>query len=86
MKARTWLSAAGLAAVAIVAALVGAARAQTPQTEPDFPRGRISGLVYADYYYNATGDPVHRYNATGADDRFRITSWTASPIDGWPLT
>jgi hypothetical protein len=67
MRARTWLSATALATVATIATLAGAARAQAPQTEPDFPRGRISGLVYADYYYNATGDPVHRYNATGAD-------------------
>lgn len=37
-------------------------------TDPDFPRGRISGIVYADYYYNVSGDPQHRYNlASGAD-------------------
>jgi YD repeat-containing protein len=38
-----------------------------PQTPPDFPRGRISGLVFADYYYNAAGDPTHVYDASGAD-------------------
>ncbi len=38
-----------------------------PSTEPDFPRGRISGLVFGDYYYNVAGDPRHAYNAAGAD-------------------
>ena len=36
-------------------------------TDPDFPRGRISGYMFGDYYYNATGDPVHHYSAAGAD-------------------
>ena len=62
MRARTWL-----AAVAALAALSGTAAAQTPATEPDFPRGRISGLVYTDFYYNVSGDPVHRYNSSGVD-------------------
>jgi hypothetical protein len=34
---------------------------------PDFPRGRVIGLAYADYFYNAGGDPRHGYNAAGAD-------------------
>lgn len=36
-------------------------------TEPDFPRGRISGLVFGDLYYNVAGDPTHTYSPTGAD-------------------
>jgi hypothetical protein len=31
------------------------------QTEPDFPRGRISGYMFGDAYYNVAGDPVHTY-------------------------
>lgn len=34
---------------------------------PDFPRGRISGLVVGDLYYNLAGDPTHRYDAKGTD-------------------
>src|SRR5882757_6033118 len=37
------------------------------QTDPDFPRGRISGYMFGDVYYNATGDPTHHYTAAGAD-------------------
>ncbi len=40
---------------------------QTPPTPPDFPRGRISGYLFGDLYYNAAGDPTHVYNAAGAD-------------------
>jgi hypothetical protein len=36
-------------------------------TEPDFPRGRISGLVFGDLYYNLSGDPTHNYSLAGAD-------------------
>lgn len=45
------------------------ARAQTPVTgtDPDFPRGRISGYIFGDYYYNVSGDPGHSYNASGTD-------------------
>jgi hypothetical protein len=39
----------------------------TPPTPPDFPRGRISGYLFGDAYYNAAGDPTHVYSATGAD-------------------
>jgi hypothetical protein len=54
---------------AILACAVAApAGAQTVTgTDPDFPRGRISGYVYADYYYNISGDPGHSYNASGTD-------------------
>ncbi len=38
-----------------------------PPTPPDFPRGRISGYVFGDLYYNTVGDPNHVYTATGAD-------------------
>jgi hypothetical protein len=37
------------------------------QTPPDFPRGRISGYMFGDLYYNAAGDPAHVYDANGAD-------------------
>src|SRR5262245_4843261 len=37
------------------------------QTPADFPRGRISGLAYLDYYYNVNGDRRHAYNTSGAD-------------------
>ena len=39
----------------------------TPPTPPDFPRGRISGYLFGDAYYNGAGDPNHVYNAAGAD-------------------
>ena len=38
-----------------------------PPTAPDFPRGRISGYLFGDLYYNVAGDPTHVYNAAGAD-------------------
>src|SRR5262245_15076311 len=40
---------------------------QVQQTPPDFPRGRISGYLFGDLYYNVDGDPNHVYNAAGAD-------------------
>ena len=36
-------------------------------TPPDFPRGKISGYLFGDYYYNLAGDAAHRYNAAGSD-------------------
>ena len=54
-------------AVLLGLASTGSALAQVVQTPPDFPRGRISGYIFGDWYYNAAGDPVHAYNATGAD-------------------
>ena len=36
-------------------------------TDPDFPRGRISGYMFGDAYYNVSGDPAHHYAASGAD-------------------
>ncbi len=46
------------------------------QTDPDFPRGRISGTMFGDAYYNATGDPVHVYS--GSADLGKVN------IDGTP--
>src|SRR5690242_19121794 len=46
------------------------------QTEPDFPRGRISGYMFGDAYYNVTGDPVHNYS--GSADLGKVN------IDGTP--
>ena len=39
----------------------------TPPTPPDFPRGKISGYMFGDLYYNAVGDPRHLYDAKGVD-------------------
>ena len=36
-------------------------------TPPDFPRGKVSGYMIGDLYYNLAGDPKHRYDAKGAD-------------------
>jgi hypothetical protein len=68
----TWLLAllVGAAAPAAAQTTPPAAPPQaTPvvATDPDFPRGRVSGLVFGDFYYNVTGDPGHGYNATGTD-------------------
>jgi len=38
-----------------------------PPTPPDFPRGKVSGTLFGDAYYNASGDPTHTYSAAGAD-------------------
>ncbi len=40
---------------------------QIVQTPPDYPRGRISSLLFGDLYWNAVGDPRHFYDARGAD-------------------
>ena len=39
---------------------------QVTGTDPDFPRGRVSGLVFGDVYYDVTGNPNHVYT-NGAD-------------------
>lgn len=36
-------------------------------TPPDYPRGKVSGYMYVDWYDNLSGDPSHHYNAAGAD-------------------
>ncbi len=54
-------------------ALAASAHAQqsSPQqvvsTPPDYPRGKISGLVFGDLYYNLDGDPDHGYSSAGSD-------------------
>lgn len=54
--------------------------AVTP-TPPDFPRGKISGYLFADYYDNLTGDPTHHYNAAGSDsDKVNIDNSSAKLI------
>jgi len=77
MTPRTWLT-VGALLLAVPCA------AQTPQvtpTPPDFPRGRISGYVFGDYYYNVTGDPIHRYSAAGSDsDKVNIDNSIAQQI------
>jgi hypothetical protein len=54
-------------AVLLSLALAGSAFAQVTQTAPDYPRGKISGYMFGDYYYNLAGDPNHHYNSAGAD-------------------
>ncbi|HTM57590.1 MAG TPA: hypothetical protein VL123_04170 [Candidatus Udaeobacter sp.] len=50
-------------------------------TTPDFPRGKISGYIFGDVYYNVTGDPAHHYSAAGADsDKVNIDNSTAKQI------
>src|SRR5262245_6630923 len=46
------------------------------QTEPDFPRGRISGYMFGDAYYNVSGDPTHTYS--GSADLGKVN------VDGTP--
>jgi len=48
------------------------------QTEPDFPRGRISGYMFGDLYYNASGDPVHTYS--GSTDLGKVNVDGNGPI------
>ena len=63
MKVCGWILAAVLASLSAASAL-----AQQPAPAAgDFPKGRISGQVFGDFYYNVSGDPQHRYNSAGAD-------------------
>src|SRR5262245_2862243 len=71
MTLRAWILVVALTAAAVPAA---AQTTQTPppvsqpvSTPPDFPRGRVSGLIFGDVYYNVTGDPGHSYNSSGSD-------------------
>jgi hypothetical protein len=66
MKQRMrWMMALALALGCGVS--VPGAHAQVTGTDPDFPRGKISGYIFGDVYYNVTGDPEHRYDSSGAD-------------------
>jgi hypothetical protein len=38
-----------------------------PLPAPDFPRGRVSGYMFGDLYYNLAGDPRHLYDSKGVD-------------------
>lgn len=49
-------------------------------TPPDFPRGRISGYMFGDLYYNVVGDPNHVYDASGADQGKAYIDNAAKPI------
>ncbi|MGE5175723.1 MAG: hypothetical protein ACM3JJ_05045 [Hyphomicrobiales bacterium] len=60
MKGRTWWLAA-------IAACVVAAPALAQTSEPDYPRGKVSGYIFGDVYYNLSGDPDHAYTGSGAD-------------------
>ena len=77
MSARAWL-----AAITILVAAPCAAPAQSVSpTPPDFPRGKISGVVFGDCYYNLAGDPLHRYSAAGSDsDKVNIDNAAAQQI------
>jgi hypothetical protein len=71
------LAAAAMTAAPCAAQGLGAADSATavlvmqappmPSTPPDFPRGKISGYMFGDLYYNLSGDPNHVYTANGAD-------------------
>ena len=65
---------------ALVVAVPAAAQTPVTPTAPDFPRGKISGYIFGDYYYNAAGDPRHAYNAAGADSGKTNLDATARPI------
>ena len=51
--------------VAILLAL--SAAPALAQTGPDFPRGKISGYIFSDWYENLAGNPAHNYDANGND-------------------
>ena len=55
--------------------------AQAPSsTPPDYPRGRISGYMFGDFYYNLDGNPVHVYDASGNDLGKAYIDATNAPI------
>jgi hypothetical protein len=62
MKRSAWIAAVLL----VVPTLVHAQATVTP-TPPDFPRGKISGYLFGDWYDNLAGDPRHAYDAAGND-------------------
>ena len=67
----------------ILVALVVAAPcfAQAPaSTPPDYPRGRISGYMFGDFYYNLDGNPNHIYDVNGNDTGKQNIDATNVPI------
>ena len=52
-------------AAALAPAMLSAVTIQP--APPDFPRGKISGYMFGDLYYNLAGDPKHLYDAKGVD-------------------
>lgn len=56
-----------LAPLLTLAALAASVAAVRAQSTGDYPRGRISGYLFGDYYDNLAGDPRHAYAASGAD-------------------
>ena len=58
-----------LGLIIAAAGLAGSAFAQTQvtPTPPDYPRGKISGYIFGDYYDNLVGNPTHYYTSAGAD-------------------
>ena len=75
-QGRLWVI--GLAAALAWGTSPGRAQAEAAGTGPDFPRGKISGYIWADAYYNVTGDPEHRYNSSGADSANQSVSGSYS--------
>lgn len=79
MNLRALSLAAALVAAIPCAALSGASAAPDSSatapppvvvaapTPPDFPRGKISGYMFGDLYYNLVGDPHHLYDTKGVD-------------------
>jgi len=53
-------------------------QAEAAETGSDYPRGKISGYIWADTYYNVSGDPEHRYNSSGADSANQLISGSYS--------
>jgi len=54
--------------LALIVAAPCAAQTSAPiSTPPDYPRGRISGYMFGDLYYNLDGNPNHVYDAAGND-------------------
>jgi len=68
MTARS-VSTGFLIAFALIASvrLAAAQSGGVTSTPPDYPRGRISGYLFGDWYDNVSGNPRHAYDASGND-------------------
>jgi hypothetical protein len=65
---RSWIAAALGCVLAATATAQTTSNSEPPAVSgAEYPRGKISGLVFGDAYYNIGGDPGHGYNASGAD-------------------